>query len=82
LLEIALELEEIATKDEYFLEKRLYPNADFYSGIIYKTLNFPVNMFPVLSVIGRLPGWIAQWKELVHLVGPVRARTRGLLISL
>ena len=64
LLEIALELEEIATKDEYFLEKRLYPNADFYSGIIYKTLNFPVNMFPVLSVIGRLPGWIAQWKEL------------------
>ena len=64
LLEIALELEEIATKDEYFLEKRLYPNVDFYSGIIYKTLNFPVNMFPVLFAMGRLPGWIAQWKEL------------------
>jgi len=64
LLEIALELEEIATKDEYFLEKRLYPNMDFYSGIIYKTLNFPVNMFPVLFAMGRLPGWIAQWKEL------------------
>ena len=64
LLEIALELEEIATKDEYFLEKKLYPNVDFYSGIIYKALNFPVNMFPVLFAMGRLPGWIAQWKEL------------------
>ncbi|GJL80261.1 MAG: citrate synthase [Nitrospinaceae bacterium] len=64
LLEIALELEEFATKDEYFLEKKLYPNVDFYSGIIYKALNFPVNMFPVLFAMGRLPGWIAQWKEL------------------
>ena len=64
LLEIALELEEIATKDEYFVEKKLYPNVDFYSGIIYKALNFPVNMFPVLFAMGRLPGWIAQWKEL------------------
>ncbi len=64
LLEIALELEEIATKDSYFVEKKLYPNVDFYSGIIYKALNFPVNMFPVLFAMGRLPGWIAQWKEL------------------
>jgi len=64
LLEIALELEEIATRDEYFLGKKLYPNVDFYSGIIYKALNFPVNMFPVLFAMGRLPGWIAQWKEL------------------
>lgn len=64
LLEIALELEEIATKDDYFLEKKLYPNVDFYSGIIYKALNFPVNMFPALFAMGRLPGWIAQWKEL------------------
>jgi len=64
LLEIALELEYIATSDEYFLEKKLYPNVDFYSGIIYKALNFPITMFPVLFAIGRLPGWIAQWKEL------------------
>ena len=64
LLEIALELEDIATSDEYFLEKRLYPNVDFYSGIIYKAMKFPITMFPVLFAIGRLPGWIAQWKEL------------------
>jgi citrate synthase len=64
LLEIALELEEIATSDEYFLSKSLYPNVDFYSGIIYKALNFPITMFPVLFAMGRLPGWIAQWKEL------------------
>ena len=64
LLEIALELEDIATNDEYFLSKSLYPNVDFYSGIIYKALNFPITMFPVLFAMGRLPGWIAQWKEL------------------
>ncbi len=64
LMEIALDLEEIATKDEYFLEKKLYPNVDFYSGLIYKAIRFPVNMFPVLFAMGRLPGWIAQWKEL------------------
>jgi len=64
LLELAMKLEEIALKDDYFLEKKLYPNVDFYSGIIYKALNFPVNMFPVLFAMGRLPGWIAQWKEL------------------
>ena len=64
LLEPAMKLEEIALKDSYFLEKKLYPNVDFYSGIIYKALNFPINMFPVLFAMGRLPGWIAQWKEL------------------
>jgi citrate synthase len=64
LLEIALQLEEIAIKDEYFIEKKLYPNVDFYSGLIYRALNIPVNMFPVMFAIGRLPGWIAQWKEL------------------
>ena len=64
LLEIALKLEEIALKEEYFIEKKLYPNVDFYSGLIYKALNFPVNMFPVMFAMGRLPGWIAQWKEL------------------
>ncbi len=64
LLDIALELEEIALKEEYFIEKKLYPNVDFYSGLIYKAINFPVNMFPVMFAMGRLPGWIAQWKEL------------------
>ena len=64
LLEIALKLEEIALEDEYFVEKKLYPNVDFYSGLIYKALNFPINMFPVMFAMGRLPGWIAQWKEL------------------
>ena len=64
LLEIALKLEEIALKEEYFIEKKLYPNVDFYSGLIYKAINFPVNMFPVMFAMGRLPGWIAQWKEL------------------
>jgi citrate synthase len=64
LLDIALQLEQIALEDNYFLEKKLYPNVDFYSGLIYKTLNIPVNMFPVMFAMGRLPGWIAQWKEL------------------
>ncbi len=64
LLEIALKLEEIAIKDSYFVEKKLYPNVDFYSGLIYKALNIPINMFPVMFAMGRLPGWIAQWKEL------------------
>jgi citrate synthase len=64
LMEIALKLEEIALKDDYFIEKKLYPNVDFYSGIIYKALNIPVNMFTVLFAIGRLPGWIAQWREM------------------
>ena len=64
LLEIAQELAEIALNDSYFVEKKLYPNVDFYSGIIYKALNIPVNMFPVMFAMGRLPGWIAQWKEL------------------
>ena len=64
LLDIALQLEEIAIKDDYFIEKKLYPNVDFYSGLIYRALNIPVNMFPVMFAIGRLPGWIAQWKEL------------------
>ena len=64
LLDIALQLEEVAIKDDYFIEKKLYPNVDFYSGLIYRALNIPVNMFPVMFAMGRLPGWIAQWKEL------------------
>jgi citrate synthase len=64
MLEIALALEEIALKDEYFISRNLYPNVDFYSGIIYKAIGIPVNMFTVLFAIGRLPGWIAQWLEM------------------
>ena len=66
LLDIAKKLEEIALKDSYFIEKKLYPNVDFYSGIIYKAMGFPVNMFTVLFSLGRLPGWIAQWKEMIE----------------
>ena len=63
LLDIALELERIALEDEYFVSRRLYPNVDFYSGIIYQAMGFPVEMFPVLFAIGRMPGWLAQWDE-------------------
>ncbi|HEV8572041.1 MAG TPA: citrate synthase [Actinomycetota bacterium] len=63
LLDIALELERVALEDEYFVERRLYPNVDFYSGIIYQAMGFPVDLFPVLFAIGRTPGWLAQWEE-------------------
>jgi citrate synthase len=63
LLDIARELEEIALKDDYFVEHHLYPNVDFYSGIVLRAIGIPTNMFTVLFAIGRLPGWIAQWKE-------------------
>lgn len=65
LLEIALELERIALQDEYFIKRKLYPNVDFYSGIIYQAMNFPVEMFPVLFAIPRTSGWIAQWEEML-----------------
>jgi citrate synthase len=65
LLDIALELEKIALEDEYFIERKLYPNVDFYSGIIYEALGMPVEMFPVLFAIGRTAGWIAQWLEMI-----------------
>jgi citrate synthase len=65
LLDIALELERIALSDEYFISHKLYPNVDFYSGIIYEAMSFPVEMYPVLFAIGRTPGWLAQWQELV-----------------
>jgi citrate synthase len=64
LLDIAKRLEEAALKDQYFIDKKLYPNVDFYSGIIYSALNIPVNMFTVMFALGRLPGWIAHWKEM------------------
>jgi citrate synthase len=59
-----MKLEEIALADEYFISHKLYPNVDFYSGVIYKALGIPVNMFTVMFTIGRLPGWIAQWLEM------------------
>jgi citrate synthase len=64
LLDLARQLEEVALEDEYFVERKLYPNVDFYSGIIYRAMGFPIDMFTVLFALGRLPGWIAQWREL------------------
>jgi citrate synthase len=64
LLEIAMELEEIALKDDYFVSRKLYPNVDYYSGVIYNAIGTPSNLFTVLFALGRLPGWIAQWMEL------------------
>ncbi|GAB6900913.1 citrate synthase [Kineosporia succinea] len=66
LLEIALRLEEIALNDDYFIERKLYPNVDFYTGLIYKAMGFPTKMFTVLFALGRLPGWIAQWREMME----------------
>jgi len=65
LLEVATELEKIALEDDYFVKRKLYPNVDFYSGLIYEALGLPVEMFPVLFAIGRTPGWIAQWLEMI-----------------
>ena len=66
LLDLALELERIALEDEYFVKRKLYPNVDFYSGIIYRAMRFPVNMFPVLFAIPRTSGWLAQWSEMLE----------------
>jgi citrate synthase len=64
LLDIAMRLEEVALADDYFVERKLYPNVDFYTGVIYKAMGFPTQMFTVLFALGRLPGWIAQWREM------------------
>ena len=64
LLKIAMELEEVALSDDYFIERNLYPNVDFYSGILYRAIGIPTDMFTVMFALGRLPGWIAQWKEM------------------
>ena len=66
MLDTALELEKIALEDDYFVSRKLYPNVDFYSGLIYEALGLPVAMFPVMFAIGRTAGWIAQWLELVQ----------------
>ena len=65
LLDIALELERIALQDEYFVTRKLYPNVDFYSGLIYQAMGFPTDMFPVLFAIPRTAGWLAQWEEML-----------------
>ncbi|HET8662059.1 MAG TPA: citrate synthase [Micromonosporaceae bacterium] len=65
LLDIAMELEEIALADDFFISRKLYPNVDFYTGLIYKAMGFPLKMFTVLFAMGRLPGWIAQWREMI-----------------
>jgi citrate synthase len=64
-LEIALELERIALSDEYFIKRKLYPNVDFYSGLIYQAMGYPTDYFTVLFSVGRLPGWLAQWEEML-----------------
>jgi citrate synthase len=66
IFDIAQQLEEVALNDEYFIERKLYPNVDFYSGVIYRAMGIPTNMFTVLFAIGRLPGWIAHWYEMIH----------------
>ena len=71
VLEIAMKLEEIALNDEYFIERKLYPNVDFYSGIMYRAMGIPQDMFTVMFAMGRLPGWIAQWKEMVANKEPI-----------
>ena len=66
LLDLAMRMEEVALADDYFVERKLYPNVDFYTGVIYKALGFPTRMFTVLFALGRLPGWIAQWREMIE----------------
>jgi citrate synthase len=66
LLDIALELESHALEDDFFVSRKLYPNVDFYTGLLYRAMGFPTKMFTVLFAIGRLPGWIAQWHEMIN----------------
>jgi len=80
VLDIAKQLEEVALKDDYFVERKLYPNVDFYSGIIYRAIGFPKEMFTVMFAMGRLPGWIAQWSEMVQNHEPI-GRPRQLYVG-
>ena len=66
LLDLARQLEEVALSDDYFIQRKLYPNVDFYTGLIYRAMGFPTRMFTVLFALGRLPGWIAQWREMIQ----------------
>ena len=78
MLKLAMELERIALEDEYFIEKKLYPNVDFYSGIILKALGFPTSMFTVLFALARTVGWVAQWNEMMEDPGQKIGRPRQL----
>lgn len=81
ILDIAKGLEEAALTDPYFIERKLYPNVDFYSGILYRAMGFPTNMFTVLFALGRLPGWIAHWKEMIEDPGMRIARPRQIYVG-
>jgi citrate synthase len=81
LLDIAFELEQVALSDAYFIERKLYPNVDFYTGLIYRAMGFPPKMFTVLFALGRLPGWIAQWREMIEDPELKIARPRQLYIG-
>jgi citrate synthase len=81
LLEIGFELESLALADDYFIERRLYPNVDFYTGVIYKAIGFPLRMFTVLFAIGRLPGWIAHWREMIDDPGTKIGRPRQVYVG-
>jgi citrate synthase len=81
LLDIALELERIALEDDYFVSRKLYPNVDFYSGLIYQAMGFPVDMFAVLFAIARTSGWLAQWDEMLRDPDQKIARPRQLYIG-
>ena len=81
LLEIALKLEETALSDDYFIERKLFPTLDFYTGIIYRAIGIPINMFTVMFALGRIPGWIAQWKEMHEDPKQKIARPRQLFIG-
>jgi citrate synthase len=80
-LDLALELERIALQDDYFIKRKLYPNVDFYSGLIYQAMRFPDQMFPVLFAIGRMSGWLAQWSEMVSDTEQKIARPRQIYLG-
>ena len=77
LLDIAKALEEVALTDDYFIERKLYPNVDFYTGVIYRAMGFPTRMFTVLFALGRLPGWIAHWREMHDEPAAARSAARA-----
>ncbi|MET0628029.1 MAG: citrate synthase [Acidimicrobiia bacterium] len=81
LLDLALKLEDVALTDPYFIERKLYPNVDFYSGLIYRAMGFPTDMFTVLFAIGRLPGWIAHWKEMIESPATKIGRPRQIYVG-
>ena len=81
MLEVATELEKIALNDKYFIERKLFPNVDFYSGIIYKAIKIPINMFTVMFAMGRTAGWVAQWKEMLEDTDTKIARPRQIYIG-